>query len=93
MCQPKHLGRLQLKNLLKLLNAASSLPFELPNVTTKSIKIEEIHVESYKKARMYKERKKKLNGRQILHREIPPVNKLSVLNTRLKSVYRKHKPR
>ncbi|RXH97302.1 hypothetical protein DVH24_035970 [Malus domestica] len=58
---------------------------ELDMATAQPIKLEKIHRETYKKAKIYKERNKKFHGNHILCRGLHPA-KLWVLNTRLKPV-------
>ncbi|RXH75405.1 hypothetical protein DVH24_030126 [Malus domestica] len=60
-------------------------------IATQPFTLEKIHVESFKKAKIYK-KKKKLNGSPILRQEIRPIKKLWVLNIRFKSVRHRHQP-
>ncbi|TQE06055.1 hypothetical protein C1H46_008365 [Malus baccata] len=66
---------------------------ELDDPTVQAFKLKENLCKSYEQAMIYKGRKKKLSGSPILHHKIHPMQKLWVLNTRLKLVHGRHKPR
>ncbi|KAB2609297.1 hypothetical protein D8674_012465 [Pyrus ussuriensis x Pyrus communis] len=59
---------------------------ELDGPAVQAFKFKENLGESYEQAKIYKGRKKKLSGSPILRHEIRPMQKLWVLNTRLKSL-------
>ena len=65
---------------------------ELNTPAVKPIKFKENRGKSYKQAEIYNKKRKTICGRKIPRREIWPVQKFWVLNTRFKSVGWRHQP-
>ncbi|RXH78927.1 hypothetical protein DVH24_014695 [Malus domestica] len=84
---------IKINGLDKVVHNKSESGISNDSVHVQPIKLEEIYVESYNKAKIYKGKKRQLNSSLILCQDIWLIQIFWVLNTRLKSVQGKQKHR